>query len=519
MRRHDIASAMRRRAAYVTALAIVLAVLAVWRAWCVLGGPDVDTDAYAHHMIARAILSDPGDLAVHWVWLPLFHYAQVPLVALGGTMNDVRWANVAASTVLPALVFVYVRRTTGRCAPSRASTSADATALFAAVLTALCPIAMQMGTTAQPEPVFAITMFCVAAAFQARRYAAAAAWLAAGVLLRYEAWAALAAVTAVVFFAAWRNRWGATPTRTSANGRAWIMVLVPTALILAWSALRRPVDGSWFGFLSQTHAFANDAMRERSALDRGLPSLVVDLLHYPLLVPARVLGPAIALAPFGVARTVREQGGRFVVVLLACLAFVSLSWITRSSLGLDRHFVVVVPLYAIFSAQGAAAVGDAMTEWMARFSSGALAASSGRWLATGLALCSVIGLGIALDRWMTDWMASIRRGWPERVAVGAYLRSLPAESTIFCDEATIEILSGLDRRRFDRHWMDDPQTWPIVQESASRRGVAYVATWSRKLRGHEGVGSIVFRSGQSELDPSSGLAVLRVAAGPSRASR
>ena len=87
---------MRARTPSVAAIALAIALVALgaWRAACVLAGPDVDTDAYAHHMIARAILADPHDLAVHWVWLPLFHYLQVPLVALGGTMTDVRWVNV-----------------------------------------------------------------------------------------------------------------------------------------------------------------------------------------------------------------------------------------------------------------------------------------------------------------------------------------------------------------------------------------------------------------------------------------
>ena len=50
---------MRARWIPVVALALGLVALAAWRAACVLDGPDVDTDAYAHHMIARAILADP----------------------------------------------------------------------------------------------------------------------------------------------------------------------------------------------------------------------------------------------------------------------------------------------------------------------------------------------------------------------------------------------------------------------------------------------------------------------------
>src|SRR3984957_14531304 len=108
---------MRARRLPVIALMLAVLALAAWRATCVLAGPDVDTDAYAHHMIARAILADPTDLSVHWVWLPLFHYAQVPLVALGGTMDQVRWINVALAAALPVLVFVYVNRTTSAGSP------------------------------------------------------------------------------------------------------------------------------------------------------------------------------------------------------------------------------------------------------------------------------------------------------------------------------------------------------------------------------------------------------------------
>ena len=35
---------------------------------------DVDTDAYGHFAIARALLHEPANLSVHWVWLPGYHY-------------------------------------------------------------------------------------------------------------------------------------------------------------------------------------------------------------------------------------------------------------------------------------------------------------------------------------------------------------------------------------------------------------------------------------------------------------
>jgi hypothetical protein len=517
---------MRVRLPFVAALGalgLTLAALAVWRGACVTAGPDIDTDAYAHHMIARAILADPRDLAVHWVWLPLFHYAQVPLVALGGTMQVVRWANVALTAALPFLLFAYVSRSARAGASWMAP---EAVGLLAGLFSAACPIAMQMGTTAQPEPLFALLVLGFAIAFERGSNVLGAALLGAAVMLRYEAWAALAAAGAMLALDALRGR-----RRQRAGWRAWIVVVVPVSLILAWAALRRPVDGRWFGFLGQTQEFATDALHVaqqqhgRSVTERAI-ALARDLLYYPVFVPIRVLGAAMILVPFGIVRTVRQQGARFVIVLAACLGFVSLSWVRRAMLGLDRHFVCVVPLYATFAAQGAAAIGDGVARFLRRVAHvarGRTAALGGRAVAGALACLSLGVLAVQLTEWMGFWRASIQQGWPERAAIGTYLRSLPGTAVVFCDEATIEIPSGLDRRRFDRHWVDDPHTWDLIGSAARERGVAYVATWRRKLHGHErssptepgaarGVtGDIVFRAGvdPAEEDGTS-VAVMRV---------
>jgi len=484
---------MRARRLHVLALALAILALAAWRAACVRAGPDVDTDAYAHHMIARAILAQPGDLAVHWVWLPLFHYAQVPLVALGGTMQDVRWANVALSAALPFVLYAYVRRTSSA---AQSATPSQATALVAALIAAACPIVMQMGTTAQPEPVFALLVLGLAITFQDRSYPSAAILLSAGVMLRYEAWASLAAIGLVLAVEPWWRRVRGMPPEEH-TGRQWMVVAAPVVFILAWAALRRPVDGQWFGFLRQTRQFANDATHTKLGAAK-------DAFFYPFWVPLHVMGSVLPLVPFGVARTVRQQGGRFVLVQLACLGFVSLTWMMRSSLGLERHFVCIVPLYATFAAQGAAVLADGIARWARR-------PVVGQVVAGGLVLGLLAGLCAQLDVWMGHWRASIERGWPERTALGAFLRELPGARTIYCDEATIELLSGLDRRRFDRHWVDDPHTWDLIEDEAHDRGLVYIATWRRELRGHEGVGDIVFVAGADPADPAgTGVAVMRV---------
>jgi hypothetical protein len=512
---------MRSRTPFKIALALAIAALAAWRAVCVTSGPDIDTDAYAHHMIARGILADPGDLAIHWVWLPLFHYLQVPLVALGGTMDAVRWANVALSAAVPLVLFAYVRRTTRPAADGAAWSSGDGVALLAAVFAGACPIAMQMGTTAQPEPLFALLMVGVAITFQERRYAASAAMLGAAILLRYEAWASL--LTVVGFALAGpllgRVRRAGHEPEERGEARMWIVVAVPVLLILGWAALRRPVDGRWFGFLGQTREFATGASHQQTSLDEGGLALARDVLYYPVTVAFRVFGPVALLVPFGVVRTVRRQGARFVAVLTACLAFVSFSWVMRSSLGLDRHFVVVVPLYATFAAQGAASIADGVARALRSALGADRAKVTGRAVGTAAAGLALVGLVVQLDVWMGYWRDSIVRGWPDRVAVGDYLRSIPGDPTIFCDDATIEILSGLDRRRFDRHWVDDPHTWSLIDDVARARGVAYIATWNRKLLTHRDQGQVVFRVGTSANDQKAGIAVMRVPIESGRAVR
>jgi hypothetical protein len=325
-------------------------------------------------------------------------------------------------------------------------------------------------------------------------------------MLRYEAWASLAAVAGLVVMDSLPIRRSRPP---ETDPRRWLAIVVPVGLILAWAALRRPVDGRWFGFLGQTQEFANDALRTQGsskALD-----LVRDALYYPVFEPVRVMGAVAALVPFGIVRTVRQQGARFVLVLAACLGFVTLSWMKRAMLGLDRHFVCIVPLYATFAAQGAAVIADGAASVVGRATTSRAAALWGR-MAGGLLACAALAaLLVQLDVWMGFWRDSIARGWPERAAAAAYLRTLPDPAIVFCDDATIEIPSGLDRRRFDRHWMDDPHTWDLVAQAAREHGVAYVATWRRKLRGHEHAGDVVFRAGYGPgEEDSSGVAVMRV---------
>jgi hypothetical protein len=435
-----------KRHAALAVLVLVVALLAVWRLALVGLGPDPDSDAYGHHVIARQILVNPGDLSVHWVWLPLFHYLQSAMVLLGGTMATVRLFNVAVWCAVPLLLFHY----------------------------------LGLG-------------------FDAGRYVLAALLLSAAAMLRYEAWAVVPAMALVLVL----------PRASGARSplRAWVVVALPAVAIFAWAAARHAVEGGpWFGFVTQTREFANDALKTKSSLDGGVKMLVGDLLFYSVRVPWHVFGWILVLAPFGVLQTCKRRGATFVLASLACLGFLELSWIMRSTLGLFRHFVVMIPLYSAFIGYGACEFGELFAR--AFFHRGRLAAG----VASAIVAVAALGVSTAhLDDWMHEWGGALRRGWPDREAVGAYLRGLPPTTTIFCDEGTVEVLSGLDRHRFDRHWVDEPGGAERIEAAADRDGVVYVATWIRKLTALRagGHGEIVFRP-PGETSNDAGLAVMRI---------
>ncbi len=229
--------------------------------------------------------------------------------------------------------------------------------------------------------------------------------------------------------------------------------------------------------MKDTRAFANDANKATSSFAGGGALVAHDLVYYAALVPWRTSGVGVLLAPLGLVRVWRRVGAVFVLTYLACLAFLTMSWILRSSLGLDRHFVSIVPFYATLMAAGAAEAGRAAEWLLVRLGSRErLATLAGEGASAVLGGAALVGGVLLLAGWMASWRGSIEHGWPERVAVGRFLQTVPATATIFCDDATIEILSGIDRRRFDRHWVDDPTEPARVEATAERDGVTYVAT-------------------------------------------
>jgi hypothetical protein len=433
------------------ALGVLLAGLTLWRLGCVREGPDPDTDAYGHFVIAGQLLETPWNFRIHWVWLPLYHLLLAPAVALGASLDQVRSAN-AIGAAGPALILFWALASGARCQPVKRGV-----AFLAALLTATSPLVLQLGTTGQMEIFFCLLLLLAITLLSRQRFGAAAMALSALVLTRYEGWAVAAVVGAeIVRQHGVARRWP--------RAGAWACLIAPLACVFGWAALRRFGGEPWFGFIGDNQAFA-----ER-VIDR-FPSghdMLRALGRYTVSVPFRSFGLALPFVLLGVGRSWRHDGVWFVAPGLGIVGFLTLSSLSHSQLGLDRHFLSVVPFTATWLAHG-----------LARAAEGLAGVARAPWRGHVGVIFATLSLGVGagaavrLRSASAGWWELTQSALPEPRAVAEFLRSTPASSLIVCDEASVEVLSGLDRSRFIRAQLD-AQTLSRVAEWTRSRDVFVV---------------------------------------------
>lgn len=458
--------------------ALLILALCVWRLRCIGVGPDPDTDAYGHFVIARQFLETPGDLAIHWVWLPLYHLLLAAGIALGAGLDHVRYANALLSTATPLVLWWGVRRLCSRV--GEAGFEARLLPVLAGVFAAAAPIVVTMGTTAQPESLFALLVLGAALLLALERHAFAALVLSASVLLRYEAWAVAATVGTLLL---WRRLRGATLSRG-----AVACVLAPALSVLAWALLRRLDGEQWFGFLRQNQSFAEAARARAPAL--GWSEIARGLEAAPLW--AWTLGLVALLC--GLRRTWRLTSGWFVLLPLSIAAFLLLGWLTRSHLGLTRHWVCLVPFAALGAANGIVQVA----EWC-----GGLRRQAQAPVFFVLAAL-VLGLELrTLSEPLAHWRSHTAEALLDRRDAGRFLRSVPPDALILCDDAAAEVLSELPSARFRRNYLGADAAGEIRRWARSSELIVLSA--AERLRAALPLGEVVYG------DPAgTGLVGLRV---------
>ncbi|MGV8017766.1 MAG: hypothetical protein AB2L26_06205 [Ignavibacteria bacterium] len=420
-------------------LGIVVAAVAVWQFVFIYFYPDSDTDAYAHFIIARDLVRNPYNFSLHWVWLPMFHYIDALFVSTGFGMQAVRIMNVAVWAAVPVLVYVYLsRKSAERMIP-----------LTAGIITAVFPLGILMGSTAQPEPLFTLLILLFVFLFEEKKYILSSVILSFACLMRYEAWAVLAFTfiyIVISFYKARADKSMHNELMVSLN------ILLPLLFISVWVVLRYLSDGHWFAFLHGTVKFANDALDGSSAERGGLFNTLYDIIFYPVYVPFLFTGILVLLIPFGFRKFFSEN--RFLGYCGAgILLFITASWVTKSNLGLNRHFTSLIPVYSIMIAYGINEVIRKSQSFIERRRMG----QAGGFIVSVKTVSAVVSLIMAfyIIMWLYIWQKDNNKYFDGRFRASSFISTLQNNTIILNNDPMIEVFSRLDYRRFEHYWMTD----------------------------------------------------------------
>ncbi|MFA5012695.1 MAG: hypothetical protein WC644_12190 [Ignavibacteria bacterium] len=425
-------------------LLCTLSIVIIWQLFFIIQLHDGDTDAYAHFIIARDIVKNPYNLSSHWVWLPLFHYIGAFFVIIGTDLEPIRFVNLILWNATPLVLFFYLRQ----------KLADSVIPIIASLLTALSPIGILMGTTAQPEPLFTLLILLFIVAFDFKKYFISALLLSASCMLRYEAWAVLAGL-GIYFLILFFNK---KNCKISSTGKCFFYysnVFLPLFIIIIWTFLRFQSDGEWFSFLHGTQKFANDALGEANSFQGGILKFINDLFFYPFWIPFLYTGISAILIPFGLKKFFEQNKISF-VVSLSILIFISVSWVMKANLGLNRHFTSLLPFYSLLIAYGFASALEYLKKYKL-FSSGKL-------------LLSVFAVIILFytSMWLYIWRNTNSNNFFEKQDTIEYLKhinSFDPDALILCNDPMIEILSEINFKSFNHFWMGENLETKLYIES------------------------------------------------------
>jgi hypothetical protein len=236
-------------------------------------------------------------------------------------------------------------------------------------------------------------------------------------------------------------------------------VFLPALCTLGWAALRRLGGEPWFGFVLDNQAFAESALEHAPGAFGALGGLG----RYTVSVPYRAFGAAAAFALLGLGRALREEGVWFVAPGLGILGFLTLSSLSHSQLGLDRHFLSVLPFAAVWIAHGMVRFSELLERALER-------RRPRRQVPVAVLLCALVAIGGArrLEHSLSLWWNTTRTALDQQRQVAAFLRVTPSSSLIVCDNASVEVLSGLDPARFVRAHLDEQTAVRLTEWSRSR---------------------------------------------------
>jgi hypothetical protein len=424
--------------------AIAAATLA--KLYLIGAGPDLEADGYGHALAARQLLERPTDLGVHWVWLPLGHFVSALSLLLGAGMDGMRYLNCALTSLLALGVACSIERD-------------RALRWTSAAVVALSPLALSTGESGALEPLFATLVLASAWALRSGHARSAGIAASFAALSRYEGW-----LLAPVFFWIWWR---------SGRARAGIWTwLCPLATIGAYTGLRASINGGALVFLDENAAFAGAFFANVAARWPVPPHASWMSIWYALIVPALMLGPLMPFALAGSPWLVRRGPRPLTGALLAILVFLTIGFVARQHLGLPRHALTLLPIYAMAAAAGLLAAA----RWLHR----RLAVERiglERWTQLFAAAMLTVFAATRTLPTLLDRSTQHRHTYREELAVASALRAAWSPRVrAFCDVTPVETLSDLPPASFVRWQLPDTPLRNLALEHAAGRDVLVVGT-------------------------------------------
>jgi hypothetical protein len=324
--------------------AVILATTVV-RVWVIDHRPEPDGDAKGHLGIAHALLSNPLNVAVHWVWPPGYHYLLAGLLALGVTAHGIRLLNCTLAALLPVLVWRY-GETTLQPSASRMERLAP---ICAGVLCAAMPIVNVLGTSAQQGTLFAILILVAVWGIDTGRFALSGAMLAVATMIRYEAFGAVGLLAGLQIAWLFPSVVRRLPSALVRLCRLPVVVVAPALVtVAAWLLAHRASDGTWFGFLRELYRYTHVQRETFFHHDAW-----TDFLFFPVIQPYYLFGMTLPLVLLGARRAWRPG----FIVPLGIYLFLLGSYTCKGVLANDRYYESLTPFLCVSAAYGALAVG------------------------------------------------------------------------------------------------------------------------------------------------------------------
>jgi uncharacterized membrane protein len=373
-------------------------------------------DGYSRFIKGIDLLSNPYDLQIHWVWLPLFQYLDAAFYWLTRSYVSVRVFSTVCGTL--SLVIIYKL--------AFAVFKERKLALMVSSVMALNPLIFVYDTTGMTETFFTLLLLSATYFFVVDRTLLFSLFLGLACLVRYEAW-----FIAPIFYVL------ALFQKRKKLSTIFAAALVPLCSMLAWLYANYVFYGDALSFVQMLNRYVASRRQDFPIISSFLPqeaqylnlvALLAPLwyivIYFIFLTPQVFLGAIRGLAKFGKkSRDTTTLG----VIAFSYVSLLTLLTVAGLSEGWFRYSIPMMPVLIVFASRYVADRKLGVKKFVALTS------------ISSLIILSVFGV------WSQSTMEPA-------VETGDWLRENADEGNILCVNAPIIILSHLPRERFIYFW-------------------------------------------------------------------